>query len=313
MGPDTDQAAGGAGSQVLMDVQALQQRLDTGARTVLLDVRWALGDPHGREHYLAGHLPGAVYVDLENQLAAPGSAVLGRHPLPDPAAFEEAARTWGVADDDVVVAYDAAGGMSAARLWWLLRDGGFDRCYLLDGGLAAWQAAGLPLQAGDEHPARGTVRLAPGHMPVLELAEVADFARSGLLLDARAAERYRGETEPVDPKAGHIPGAVSAPAGANLPADGRFLAADELAERFRQLGAGAAGKKVAVYCGSGITAAHEVAALAHAGIEAALYPGSWSQWSNQADLPVAVGKHPGGDGSGRGLWHGRGGAGSVGA
>ncbi|NKX54531.1 sulfurtransferase [Arthrobacter sp. E918] len=309
-------AAGGPG-QVLIGAPALRERLASGERTILLDVRWALGDPHGREHYLAGHLPGAVYVDLESQLAAPGSAARGRHPLPDPAAFEQAARGWGIDDGDTVVAYDAVGGMSAARLWWLLRDGGMARCYLLDGGLAAWQAAGGPLESGDVRPAPGAVRLVPGQMPVLALEDVADFARTQLLFDARAAERYRGETEPVDPKAGHIPGAVSAPTAANLQADGRFLPAEDLVERFRRLGAGpagtGAGKQVAVYCGSGITAAHEVAALAQAGIEAALYPGSWSQWSNQPGLPVATGNEPGGSTAAGGQWQASGGAGSVGA
>jgi thiosulfate/3-mercaptopyruvate sulfurtransferase len=305
-----DPAGRTAPGQVLIQVQQLQERLASGARTLLLDVRWALGDPHGRRHYQAGHLPGAVYVDLESQLAAPASAARGRHPLPDPAAFQAAARSWGINDGDVVVAYDAVGGMSAARLWWLLRDGGFTGCLLLDGGLAAWRAAGLPLEAGDEVPAPGTVRLEPGQMPVLELDEVAGFARTQLLFDARAAERYSGRTEPVDPKAGHIPGALSAPTAANLQADGRFLPAAGLAERFGRLGAGG-GKKVAVYCGSGITAAHEVAALAQAGIEAALFPGSWSQWSNQPDLPVATGDGPGGPGQDPARWHGSGAAGSV--
>jgi thiosulfate/3-mercaptopyruvate sulfurtransferase len=311
MAADPDRTAGG---QVLMPVQTLQERLASGARTVLLDVRWALGDPHGRGHYLAGHLPGAVYVDLESELAAPASAALGRHPLPDPAAFAQAARGWGINDGDVVVAYDAAGAFAAARLWWLLRDGGFASCYLLDGGLAAWRAAGLALEAGDVRPAPGTVRLVPGQLPVLDLADVQDFARNQLLLDARAAERYRGESEPIDSKAGHIPGAVSAPTTANLQADGRFLPVGLLADRFGDLGAKPGSTaKVAVYCGSGITAAHEIAALAQAGIEAALYPGSWSQWSGQPDLPVATGDEPGGAGSGAGQWHVRGGAGSVGA
>ncbi|MCG2623967.1 sulfurtransferase [Arthrobacter sp. I2-34] len=310
MGAETGPAAG----PVLIDVPTLQERLASGARTLLLDVRWALGDPHGREHYLAGHLPGAVYVDLESQLAAPASAASGRHPLPDPAAFAQAARGWGINDGDLVVAYDATGGLAAARLWWLLRDGGIAGCRLLDGGLGAWQAAGLALEAGDVRPAPGTVRLAPGQWPVLELAEVADFARNGLLLDARAAERYRGESEPVDPRTGHIPGAVSAPTTANLQADGRFLPADRLAERFGRLGAGPGkSRKVAVYCGSGITAAHEIAALAHAGIEAALYPGSWSQWSQHPDLPAATGDEPGNAQSGTIQWHARGGAGSVGS
>ncbi|WP_139004861.1 sulfurtransferase [Arthrobacter crystallopoietes] len=279
--------------RTLMDVRTLQDRMTSGLRTVVLDVRWALGDPHGREHYLGEHIPGAVYVDLETQLAAPPSPQAGRHPLPDAAAFEEAAREWGINNGDTVVAYDNVGGLSAARLWWLLKDGGFDNVFLLDGGLAAWQAAGFDTERGDELPSLGCVTLAPGQMPVLELGEVTAFTGYGLLLDARTPERYRGESEPVDPKAGHIPGALNAPAGANLDAAGRFLPPELLAARFRELGA-LPGKAIGVYCGSGVTAALEVAALAHAGLKAALFPGSWSQWSQRSELPVALGSEPGG-------------------
>jgi thiosulfate/3-mercaptopyruvate sulfurtransferase len=178
--------------------------------------------------------------------------------------------------------------MSAARAWWLLRWGGVESVLLLDGGLGAWRAAGGELASGPEPAEPGDVELSPGHMPTVLIGTVAEVPKSGLLLDARAAERFRGEVEPVDPKAGHIPGAVSAPTTENLTADGRFRPDRELEERFARLGAHHAAT-VAVYCGSGVTAAHEIVALSLAGIQAALYPGSWSEWSNREDRPVAVG------------------------
>jgi thiosulfate/3-mercaptopyruvate sulfurtransferase len=276
----------------LMDVSRLRNLLADGRRTVLLDVRWALGDPHGREHYLAGHLPGAVFVDLAAELAAHAEPRRGRHPLPAPADFQAAARRWGINDGDVVVAYDDTGNMAAARAWWMLRHAGFAEAYLLDGGLAAWRAADLPVEQGAVQPRPGNVTLAAGALAVLDAAAAATWADGGLLLDARAGERYRGEVEPVDPRAGHIPGAVSAPTAENLDSSGRFLPASELRARFRDLGV-REGIPVAVYCGSGVTAAHQVAALAAAGYEAALYPGSFSEWSNHPDLPVATGPEPG--------------------
>ena len=257
-------------------------------RLVLLDVRWRLDRPDGRPEYLAGHLPGAVFVDLEGELAAPPSAAEGRHPLPDPADLQAAARRWGIHDGDTVVAYDDLGGMSAARAWWLLADAGVD-VRLLDGGLAAWRGAGLPLETGERTPEPGDVVLTPGLLPVVGQASLDPFA--GVLLDARAGERYRGEVEPVDPRAGHIPGAVSAPTAANLDADGRFLPSEVLRRRFEELGV-RPGSRVAAYCGSGVTAAHEVVALLRAGITPALYPGSWSQWSNREGAPVATGPDP---------------------
>ncbi|TLM85699.1 sulfurtransferase [Pseudarthrobacter sp. NamE2] len=277
----------------LMDVTTLRTRLAGQQRTAVLDVRWALGDPDGHGHYLAGHLPGAVFVDLDTELAAPASPERGRHPLPEPGALQAVARRWGINDGDAVVAYDDTGSMAAARVWWMLRNAGLPEVYLLDGGLAAWRAGGLPVEAGAVTAEPGNVTLGEGKMPVLDAGAAAAWPETGLLLDARAGERYRGEVEPVDPRAGHIPGAVSAPTSDNVDSAGRFLPLEELRRRFEALGV-SDGVPVAVYCGSGVTAAHEVAALEAAGFRAALYPGSFSQWSNNPDLPVATGAEPGG-------------------
>lgn len=260
-------------------------------RVRILDVRWRLDRPDGRPDYLAGHIPGAVYVDLDTELADHGRAATeGRHPLPSPAALQAAARRWGIRRDDIVVVYDDLGGMSAARAWWMLRDAGLD-VRVLDGALAAWRAAGYELETGEVTSREGDVVLRRGLQPVLGLDDVAGFPDVGTLLDARAAERYRGEVEPVDLAAGHIPGAVSAPTAGNLDAEGRFLAPELLRARFRELGVDA-GAPVAAYCGSGVTAAHEVLALEVAGFRAALFPGSWSAWSQHPELPVATGPSP---------------------
>jgi thiosulfate/3-mercaptopyruvate sulfurtransferase len=184
-----------------------------------------------------------------------------------------------------VVAYDGGGHLAAARAWWLLRWAGVRDVRLLDGALPAWLAAGEPVATGDVVPEPGDVTLSAGGLPTLELDEVLPFARSGVLLDARAGERFRGDVEPIDPKAGHIPGAVSAPTTENLTADGHFRSPAELRARFEALGAD--GAQIGVYCGSGVTAAHEIAALRIAGFDAALYAGSWSQWSNHPELPTA--------------------------
>ena len=278
---------------VLVSARALHDELAAGTGDlVLLDVRWALGVTDGHEQYLAGHLPGAVFVDLESELAAPPSPARGRHPLPDLADLEAAARRWGVRQGSRVVAYDAVGATSAARAWWLLRWAGLADVRLLDGGLGAWTGAGFVLEQGEVVPVRGDVVLSQGELPTLTPDDAARLASSGsgLLLDARAGERCRGEVEPVAPRAGHVPGAVSAPTVQNLGSDGRFLDEPALRERFAALGVRADGEQhVGVYCGSGVTAAHEVAALATLGIDAALYAGSWSQWSNDETRPVATG------------------------
>ena len=270
---------------VLISADELATALDSDHPPVLLDVRWQLGGPPGHGSYLAGHIPGAVYVDLATELAGHGEPTDGRHPLPALEDLQAAARRWGISEGDTVVAYDAVGDTAAARAWWLLRWAGIADVRLLDGALGAWSEAGHPLVTDDVAPNPGTVTLTAGHLPVLEFEQVEAY--EGVLLDARAAERYRGEVEPIDPKAGHIPGATSAPTADNLTPDGRFLPVEQLKARFAALGVDA-DSPVAAYCGSGVTAAHQIAALAIAGYDAALFPGSWSQWSNH-DLPVATG------------------------
>ena len=264
-------------------------RFAEGGPVRVLDVRWRLDRPDGRPDFLAGHIPGARYVDLETELAGHGEPTDGRHPLPSREAFQQSARSWGIDDGDTIVVYDDLKNLSSARAWWLLRAFGVADVRLLDGSLRAWTDAGLPLETGEaSEVAAGSVTLAAGALPTLALDEVGAFAEGGLLLDARAGERYRGEVEPIDPRAGHVPGAVSAPTTENVAADGRFLSPDALRERFAALGA-VEGSPVGVYCGSGVTAAHEAVALQLAGFEAVLFPGSWSQWSNHPGLPVATG------------------------
>ncbi|MFI5757795.1 sulfurtransferase [Streptomyces sp. NPDC051569] len=253
---------------------------------VLLDVRWQLGGPPGRPDYAAGHLPGAVYVDLDTELAGPPGAG-GRHPLPDVAAFGAVMRRAGVSRGTPVVVYDGGQGWAAARAWWLLRWTGHPDVRVLDGGLAGWTG---PLSGEIPAPVAGDFRPVPGALPLLDADGAAALARDGLLLDARAAERYRGDVEPIDRIGGHIPGAVSAPTTENMAENGAFLPAPALAARFGALGA--TGTEVGVYCGSGVSGAHEVLALEIAGIPAALYAGSWSEWSADENRPVAKGPDP---------------------
>ncbi|MFT2754006.1 sulfurtransferase [Clavibacter sp. Sh2088] len=280
--------------QILITPTELDLALRTRDDVRVLDVRWSLGGPPGGPLHEAGHIPGAVYVDLDTELAGHGAPEEGRHPLPDPQALQEAARRWGIREGDVVVAYDGGGSLAAARAWWVLRDAGIADVRILDGALPAWTAAGLPLETGAVMPAPGDVTLTSGLLAVLDETGAARVAHDGVLLDARAGERYRGEVEPWDPRAGHIPGALSAPSTDGLAADGTFRPAAELRALYQALGVPDAGE-VAVYCGSGVSAALEVAALAIAGIDAALYPGSWSAWSNRPERPVATGAEPGGD------------------
>ena len=270
-------------SDVLIGVNDLAEAMLGPRPPVVLDVRWQLGSDDGFARYKEGHLPGSVYVDLNTELAAPPRPEQGRHPLPDIDTLQAAARRWGIDFGVPVVVYDDAGGTVAARAWWLLRWAGIAQVQLLDGGLGAWRDAGMRLSAGDAVPRVGNVTLTGGHLPTADIDEVA--GTQALLLDARAAERYRGEVEPVDPRPGHIPGAVSAPTTENLTAAGAFRPADELRARFTALGADS--RPVVVYCGSGINAAHQIAALEIAGIDgAALYPGSYSQWSSDPQRRV---------------------------
>lgn len=256
--------------------------LDPAAVTVL-DVRYRMGGPPGAGEYAAGHIPGAAYVDLDRDLAEPTDH-RGRHPLPEPARFGAAMRRAGVSTGRSVVVYDDWGGRAAARAWWLLRHHGHDDVRVLDGGWPAWVAAGGAIETGLPDPRPGDFEPGPGRSAVVPTESLPD---AGLvLIDARAAERYRGEVEPVDPVAGRIPGAVNVPTDANLAGDGRFRSAEELSSVYRAVGA-VPGERVAAYCGSGVTACHDLLALARAGVtDAALYPESWSGWVADPARPV---------------------------
>lgn len=280
-----------AAASPLVDAATLASELAGDAIPVLLDARWRLGGPPGAASYLAGHLPGAVFVDLDQDLAGPPGAG-GRHPLPDAAVFQAAMRRAGVSSGRPVVAYDDGDSIAAARAWWTLRYFGHQQVRVLDGGFSAWVAAGLPVTAAEPETAVGDFNAVPGGMPIADADGAAELARSGILLDVRTAERYRGETEPIDPVAGHIPGALSAPVTASMTSGGRFRSPAELSERFAQLGV-TADRPAGAYCGSGVTAAHEVLALALAGIPATLYVGSWSGWLADPGRPVATGPDPG--------------------
>ena len=243
----------------------------------VLDVRWELGRDDGRDAFRAGHVPGAAYVDLPTDLADPPSDPVdtrGRHPLPDPDRFAAAMRRAGVRADRPVVVYDDWSSLAATRAWWLLRHHGHDDVRLLDGGWAAWCESGGGVERGEPAPAPGDFVAGSGRLPVVDADGAARVAATGVLLDARAPERFRGEREPVDPVAGHVPGAVSRPATDNV-REGRFRPAAELAGLYA---ATAGAPLVAAYCGSGVTATHDVFALHLLGRSAALFAGSWSGW-----------------------------------
>ncbi|WP_405552166.1 sulfurtransferase [Streptomyces sp. NBC_01171] len=277
---------------VIITAAELARDLAGPTPPTLLDLRWQLSAPDApafdaRAAYEAGHLPGAVFVDLDRELAAPPGP-RGRHPLPDIAEFGAAMRRAGVSAGTPVVVYDGGQGWAAARAWWLLRATGHPNVRVLDGGLTAWEG---PLSTEVPTPAQGDFEPLPEATGVLDADGAAELAGSGVLLDARAGERYRGEVEPIDRVGGHIPGALSAPTMENVGPDGRFLPAADLRDRFKALGV-SDDTPVGVYCGSGVSAAHEALALAVAGIPAALYVGSWSEWSNDPSRPVAVGPDP---------------------
>lgn len=276
-----------ARGDVFISVTELAQRLDAGDPTTILDVRWQLGAPDGRDAHEAGHLPAAVYVALEDELSDHGVPDRGRHPLPSGTHLQEAARGWGVRRGVPVVVYDDWNRAGSARAWWVLRAAGITDVRILDGGLSAWRAAGGAIQTGAVTPPPGDIvvpqhDLYAGALPTLTAEEAAEHPN---LLDARAPQRFRGEVEPVDPVAGHIPGAKNLPSTSVLTADGTLLSEDELSALAWSFGGS---EQVGVYCGSGVTAAVLVAALSAAGVDAALFPGSWSQWSAQ-ERPVQTG------------------------
>ncbi len=282
-------------SKVLITAAELAELLRAGDPVTILDVRWSLEAPDGHPAYLQGHLPGAVYVSLEDELSDHSVTGRGRHPLPTGRNLEAAARRWGVRRTTPVVIYDDWYRAASGRLWWLLTTSGLTDVRILDGGLPAWTAAGGALETGEVTAVPGNVTLLPedlydGIRPTLTADEAGDGARSGALalLDARNPERFRADHEPVDAAAGHIPGAKNLPFTALLAADGTFLPDDALAGLLTERGVGA-DDTVGAYCGSGISATVIVAALAAAGRSAALFPGSWSQWSSDPSRPIARG------------------------
>ncbi|MFT4164064.1 MAG: sulfurtransferase [Microlunatus sp.] len=280
-------------SSPLISAEALAEELTAGSQIVLADVRWSLTGPPGLPEYEAGHLPGARWVDLESELTTHGPTG-GRHPLPETSVFQTAMRRLGVSDSTPVVAYDGATSLAAARLWWLLTDAGHPNVRVLDGGFAAWKAAGLPVETGPgPGPAAGDFIARPGQRATVDAEGIVALlgavdgsvgSINSVLVDVRATDRYAGENETMDPIAGHIPGALSRPSTENLTASGEFKAPAEIAARFAEIG----GEPV-FYCGSGITAAHTLLALESTGRTGAIYPGSWSDWITDPDRPRAKG------------------------
>ena len=273
--------------RVLVEPEALAAELAGGRRLVLLDVRGSITGPPGRPEYEAGHLPAAVFVDLESELSGP-PGVGGRHPLPDPALFEGAMRAAGVDDEVGVVAYDGATSLYAARLWWLLTDAGHADVRVLDGGWAGWVAAGLPVETGRSvQRGCGDFVGRPGQRGRVDVEQLEATPGAYSLVDVRSPERFRGETEPIDPVAGHIPGALNRPSARLLDERSRFRSATEVSAQLEGIEA------PVFYCGSGITAAQALLATEAAGIPGGrIYPGSWSDWIRDPSRPVATGDEP---------------------
>jgi thiosulfate/3-mercaptopyruvate sulfurtransferase len=279
----------------LIQAEELVRRLDQPLLRVF-DCRFDLAQPGaGREAYAAGHLPRAIYADLNRDLSAPPTQSSGRHPLPAPAVFEQRLRAFGVHRDSVVVAYDGGSSMYASRLWWMLRWLGHDAVFVLDGGLHRWVELGLPVESAVHEIEPGDFLARPRpEMPVDAARVLADAgSRCCRVLDARAPERYRGEVEPIDAVAGHVPGAVNHPFATSLGEDQRFLPPGELRAAFVRTLDGVAPDRAIAMCGSGVTACHLLLAMEHAGLAGArLYPGSWSEWSRDPSRPVARGAAP---------------------
>jgi len=278
--------------EVLIRADELIRLVSHGDPPTVLDVRWRLDRPDGRADYLAGHIPGAAYVSLDGELSDHDRTGSGRHPLPSGADLQAAARRWGVRNGRPVVVYDDWNRAGSSRAWWVLTAAGIADVHILDGGLSAWRAAGGEVRSGEVLPVPGDVTVGnddiyAGGRATLTAQQVSE-GQVDILLDARAPERFRGDVEPVDPVAGHIPGAGNLPSTSVLAADGTFLPDDRLIELFRAAGIDGPAS-VGVYCGSGITASVLLAALSVAGIDAALFPGSWSQWSSEPNRSVALG------------------------
>jgi thiosulfate/3-mercaptopyruvate sulfurtransferase len=281
----------GTRDAVLITAAELSRLIEQGESSTILDVRWQLSEPNGHASYVQGHVPGAVYVSLEDELTDHTIAGRGRHPLPSGRSVEAAARRWGIREGVPVVAYDDWNRAGSARAWWVLTAAGIEDVRILDGGLSAWRSAGGALETGAVTPKPGNVivphdDLYAGGRPTLTAQQAG--AAGVTLLDARAPERFRGDVEPVDPVAGHIPGATNVPSTTLLSDEGTFLADDALTTLFSDRGVDGSGR-VGVYCGSGVTAAVVLAALAAQGRDAALFPGSWSEWSSDPSRAVGRG------------------------
>jgi thiosulfate/3-mercaptopyruvate sulfurtransferase len=280
-----------ARAQVLITAAALDDRIRAERPVTILDVRWRLDQPDGRATYLQGHIPGAVYVSLEDELSDHTVTGHGRHPLPSGRSVEASARRWGIRAGVPTVVYDDWNRAASARAWWVLTAAGLTDVRILDGGLSAWRSAGGSLATGPVTPPPGDATvlhddLYAGALPTLTAQQT--LAADLTLLDARAPERFRGDVEPVDRVAGHIPGAKNLPSGKALTDDGTFLSSDELNRLLTGHGIARDGR-LGAYCGSGVTAAVTLAALATLGHQAALFPGSWSEWSSDPSRAVARG------------------------
>lgn len=277
----------------LVSAPELAELLNSDAPVRILDVRWSLAEPDGRPAYEVGHIPGAVYVDLEADLSDHTVADRGRHPLPSGRGLEQSLQDWGVDDGDTVVVYDDWNRAGSARAWWVLRAAGLHDVRILDGGWAAWTALDGSVETGPSPSLSGSITLQyddlyAGALPTLTVTDAARTGTDGVLLDARAPERYRGEVEPVDPVAGHIPGAVNLPSTELLAPDGTFLPAADLRNTFQSRGVEER-QRAGAYCGSGVTAAVVLAAADIAEVDLALFPGSWSQWASDPANPVEIG------------------------
>jgi thiosulfate/3-mercaptopyruvate sulfurtransferase len=273
---------------LLVDVASLAAELASERPPVVIDVRWSLAGLPGIVAYRAGHLPGARFADLDTELSGRRGAD-GRHPLPESADFEVLMRRLGVNGDSAVVCYDAADSVPASRAWWDLRYFGHDDVRVLDGGYAAWVAAGSPITFNEPSVSQGNFVARPGGLPMLGADAAGQLAEHGTLIDVRVGERYRGEVEPVDAVAGRIPGAVNLPTTGNVGPDGKFLDIETLAHRFEALGI-SGNTEVGAYCGSGVNAAHTAFAMTLAGLPTpALYVGSWSNWIADGTRPIATG------------------------
>jgi thiosulfate/3-mercaptopyruvate sulfurtransferase len=279
-------------ANVLITAEALAQRVNRDKNIVVLAVR-STDSSAPKPYDLNDRIPGAVDTDLASEFSRVPQPGEGSRPLPHISDLEKHVRQWGIDRSSFVVLYDHDGNLQAARGWWVLRWAGLKNIRLLDGGFAAWQAAGLPVDRIQPKPRTSSITLSAGHLPVIDAPASAALARSGILLDTRIAPNYQGGvTDPGQPARGHIPGAINIPAADLLAADGTFADEKTLIEIFRRLGVDGS-RSVGFYCGAGVSAPHGMAALATIGIEAALYPGSWSAWSSESSRPVARGSEPG--------------------